>query len=522
MLALTLTTMLAVSIPGQTPVEADVVLKNATLVDGTGRPAERGNIAIKGDRIVAVGTFFVKGSPRVLDCTGLVVAPGFIDLHTHSDTPLTQKATAANLNYLTQGLTTAVTGNCGAGPVDVAAYFDTMEKQGIGSNVIHQVPHNSVRSKVMGNENRDPTPEELKAMAALVDKGMRDGAWGLATGLIYNPGTYSKTDELVALAKVAAQHGGFYASHIRDEGTGIFVALEEILAICRRAGIRVHISHIKVSGRAAWGKAGEVIAFIRRARKEGLEVTADQYPYPASSTSLVATVVPAKYREGSAKDLITRLDDPVVGPKMQQDIAAKLKATLGGKTLRLASYPPRVEWQGKDLATIADKEKRPVLDVVLEILRKGGASIVSFGMNEEEVRLFMKEDFVATASDGSAQVPADTVPHPRSYGTFPRKIGRFALEEKLITLEQAIRSASGLPADILKLPHRGYLKAGYFADIVVFDPNTFRDVATYDNPHQYSTGVRYLFVNGQLAIEDGRFTGKLAGRVLRHPSKLEK
>jgi N-acyl-D-amino-acid deacylase len=517
MLALTLCALLTTAPTGDVgQVKADVILKNATLVDGTGQPAHEGDMAIQGDRIVAVGKFAWAGTPRVLDCSGLIIAPGFIDLHTHSDTPLTKKASAANLNYLTQGLTTAVTGNCGSGPTDVASYFKTMEKQGIGSNVIHQVPHNAVRMKVMGNANREPTVKELTLMEELVDNGMRDGAWGLSTGLIYNPGTYSKTDELIALSKIAARHGGFYASHIRDEGTGILVALDEVLTIARKAGLRVHVSHIKVSGRAAWGKAAEVIALIRRARQEGIEITADQYPYPASSTSLAAMVIPAKFREGSSKDLLKRLDDPIQGPKLQAAIEAKIGGRDGGKSLRIASYAPRTEWQGKDLDAIAKLEKKPVLDIVLEITRHGGAAVVSFGMNEEDVRLFMKQDFVATASDGSARVPDATIPHPRSYGTYSRKIGRYALEDKIVSLEQAIRSSSGLPADILKLPERGYLKKGYFADVVVFDPKTFRDVATYDQPHQYSPGVKYLFVNGRLAIDEGRFTGTLAGRVLRH------
>lgn len=496
--------------------DADVVLINATLVDGTGAAPFTGDLAIKGDRIVAVGKF--KGrATKVLDCTGLVIAPGFIDLHTHSDTPLTLPGTAPNLNYLTQGVTTAVTGNCGAGPVEVAGYFEKMEKLGIGSNVIHQVPHNAVREKVMGNVNRDPSPEDLKAMETLVEKGMRDGAWGLSTGLIYTPGTYSKTEELIALAKIAHKYGGFYASHIRDEGTGVFKAIEEILTICRRVGLRVHISHIKVSGRASWGKAGDVIAMIRRARKEeGLEVTADQYPYPASSTSLAAMVIPTKYRAGTDKDFLKWLDDPKVGGQIRAAIRDSIEKRLGGKTLRIASFGPRLDWQGKDLETIAKLEKLDVVDLVLQIQKKGGASVVSFGMHEEDVRLFMSEPYVATASDGSSQVPSDTVPHPRSYGTFPRKIGKYALEDKIISLEQAVRSASGLPADILKLPKRGYLKTGYFADLVVFDPKTFRDQATYDEPHRYSTGVRYLFVNGRLVIDEGRFTGVRAGRVLRH------
>ena len=498
-------------------VEADVVLQGATLYDGTGKPGKVGDIAIKGDRIVAMGKFAVKGKPRILNCAGLVISPGFIDLHTHSDYPLQKKPTNANFNYQTQGVTTVVTGNCGAGPVDVKAYFATLEKVGVGTNVIHQVPHNDVRRKVMGNVNREPTAKELAAMEALVDQGMKDGAYGLATGLIYNPGTYATTDEIVALAKVAAKHNGFYASHIRNESNEVLTAIAEIIEIARRAGLRVHISHIKVSGRSAWGKAPDVIAMIQKARAEGVEVTADQYPYIASSTSLSATVIPTKYREGSEKDMIKRLDDPDIGPKMKKAMENSIKGALNGQSIRIARYTKKPEWQGKDLAAIAKIEKTSPLDVAIEITRNGGAQIVSFSMQDEEMRLFMKEPFVATASDGGARVPSTSeTPHPRSYGTFSRKVGRFGIEEQLISLEQAIRSSSGLPADILKLTDRGYLKVGHIADIVVFDPKTFRDKATFDQPHQYSTGVRYLFVNGQLAIDDGKQTEALPGRVLRH------
>lgn len=517
MLALTLAACSLVSAAvDDAAVEADVVLKGATLYDGTAAPGKVGDIAIKGDRIVAVGKFQTKGAPKVLDCNGLIITPGFIDLHTHSDVPLQKKPTNANRNYLHQGVTTVVTGNCGAGPEDVAGYFQKLEEIGQGANVIHQVPHNDVRKKVMGNVNREPTPEELKEMEEIIDRGMRDGAWGLATGLIYNPGTYSKTDELIALAKVAAKHGGFYASHIRNEGENIFEALEEILAIARKAGIRVHISHIKVTGRRNWGKAPDIIAFIRKARQEGIKITADQYPYPASSTSLAAMAIPAKWREGDSKDLLARLDDPEVGSKVRKEIENLILDRDYGKSLKIASFVSRPEWQGKALATIASAENMSVLELVLHIQKEGGAQVVSYGMSEEDVRLFMKEPYVATASDGSSQVPAKTVPHPRSYGCFPRKIGVYALEDKVIPLAQALRSCNGLPADILQLPERGYLRPGYYADIVVFDPKTLRDRATFDMPHVYAKGVEYLFVNGKLAIEKGMFTDTLAGKVLRH------
>lgn len=499
------------------PVDADLILRGGTIFDGSGKPGVVGDVAIKGERIVAVGEFTTSGTPKVIDCSGLYIAPGFIDLHTHSDSPLTRAATRSNCNYLRQGVTTVVTGNCGSGPVDVSDYFKQLEQGGIGSNVIHQVPHNAVRQKVMGNVNREPTPKELAAMADLVDKAMRDGAWGLSTGLIYNPGTYSKTEELIALAKVAAKHGGHYASHIRNEGIAVLDAVEEALRIGREAGCPVHISHLKASGRKAWGgKAAEVVALIRKARASGQIVTADQYPYAASSTSLRATVVPARYREGTSKDLVDRLNHPEIGPKLRDAIAASLKEKNGGADLRIARYSRKPSWQGKNLVKIAEEEGKTALDIVIEIEKTGGAQIVHFGMNEDDVRLIMKQEFVATASDGSAQVPSSTVPHPRSYGCFARKIGYFAIQEKVLSVEQAIRSASGLPADILKLTDRGYLKPGAFADIVAFDPATYRDTATFDKPHQYAAGVKYLWVNGELLIDNGKDVPKLAGKVLRH------
>ncbi len=501
-------------------IDVDIVLRGATLYDGSANEGRTGDLAIKGERLVAVGKFNVAGAPRIIDASGLIIAPGFIDLHTHSDYPLQNELTRANLSSLMQGVTTVVTGNCGTGPTDVAAYFKALASGGIGSNVIHQVPHNDVRRKVMGNANRPPTSDELKKMELLVDRGMRDGAWGLSTGLIYNPGTYATTAELIVLAKVAARHGGFYASHIRDEGVGVLAALDEILTIGREANLPVHISHLKASGRKSWGKAADEIAMIAAARAKGQSVTADQYPYTASSTSLTATLIPAQFREGTNQDFLARLDDPEQGPRIRKAIEERIASNLDGASIRIASYTKKRAWQGKDLAALAKQEGKTPLDITLEIQRNGGAQIVNFGMSEEDVRLIMKQPFVATASDGSSQVPADTVPHPRSYGCFARKIGRYAQEEKVLPLAQALRSASGLPADVLRLTDRGYLKSGYYADVVVFDGKTYRDTATYDKPHQYATGVRFLFVNGKLVIEDGKTKSVLAGKVLRHKSEM--
>lgn len=504
---------------GADPVTADIVIKNATIHDGTGKAGYLGDVAISGDRIVAVGKVQVAGSPRVIDGTGLFVAPGFIDLHTHcdsADTGVTSASGRPNRCYVMQGVTTVVTGNCGSGPVDLKGFYAKLDKDGVGTNVAHLVPHNSVRTRVMGNANRAPTGDELTKMEDLVDAGMRDGAWGLATGLIYTPGTYADTNEIIALAKVAARHHGLYASHIRHEDVRLIEGIEEALKVGREAKLPVHISHIKASGKKAWGLSGDAIAVIRKAVAAGQPVTADQYPYIASSTSLAATVIPTRYRDGTSKEYKARLDDSEKGPQIRKAVDSALGGRDGGKGIMIARYKPNPKWQGKSIAAIAEAEKKDPADIVMEIERAGGASIVNFGMSEEDVRLYMKQPWVATASDGSSQVPGDTVPHPRSYGTFPRKIGRYSIDDGVIPLEQAIRSASGLPADILRLSDRGYLKPGQFADVVVFDPKSYRDTATFEKPHQYAAGVKYLFINGKAAIDGGEYKdGVVAGKPLR-------
>jgi N-acyl-D-amino-acid deacylase len=497
------------------PVPADVVIKNAAIHDGSGKAGYVGDVAIAGDKILEVGKVQVAGSPRVIDGTGLVVAPGFIDLHTHCDSGVVDAATRLNKCYLTQGVTTVVTGNCGAGPWDVKDFYAKLDKNGVGTNVAHLVPHNAVRTKVMGNANREPTEDELHQMEKLVEAGMKDGAWGMATGLIYTPGTYAKTDELIALAKVVAKSHGIYASHIRHEDVRLLDGIGEALTIGREAKLPVHVSHIKASGKKAWGLSADAIALIKKAKADGQEVTADQYPYVASSTSLAATLVPTRFRDGTAKEYKARLDDPEKGAQIRKAVEVALAGRDGGKSIVIARYRPNTKWQGKNLAAIAEAEKKDAADIVMEIEKAGGASVVNFGMSEEDVQLYMKQPWVATASDGSVQMPGDTVPHPRSYGTFPRKIGRYSIQDEVIPLEQAIRSASGLPADILRLTDRGYLKPGLIADVVVFDPKAFRDVATFDKPHQFATGVKYLFVNGKSAIDGGECKDVLAGKPLR-------
>ncbi|MCS7021580.1 MAG: amidohydrolase family protein [Gemmataceae bacterium] len=494
-----------------------LLFRNVTIYDGSGQPSVVGSVYIRGGRIIAIGKEIVpeKGATEI-EGRGLCICPGFIDLHTHCDYGLTTSQGRANKNYVMQGCTTVVTGNCGSGPTDLAKYFQTLEEGGIGTNVIHLAPHNSIRAAVMGNANRPPSANELQRMEQLVDEAMRQGAWGLSTGLIYNPGIYAQTEEIIALARVAGRHGGLYVSHIRNEGTGLLDALEEAFRIGRESGCRVHISHLKASGKAAWGLSAQAIRLIEAQRRNGLIVTADQYPYTASSTSLRATLVPARYREGTAKEFLARLDDPRIGPQLRADIARELGGWEGARRLQIAHYAARPQWNGQTIAAIAEAEKKEPIEIVLEIERNGGAQIVNFGMNEEDVRLYMRQSWVATASDGGVQIPGSGVPHPRSYGTFPRKIGYYALQEKLLPVEQAIRSATGLPADILQLSERGYLKPGFWADVVVFDPQTFRDTATFDRPHQYPTGVRWVLVNGWITVREGVYQEDVrGGRVLR-------
>jgi len=412
-------------------------------------------------------------------------------------------------------VTTVVTGNCGGGALDVRKYLDEIDRHGAGTNVVHLVPLGTVRSAVMGNAERRPKPSELARMVGLVDAGMKAGAWGVSTGLIYMPGRYADTAEIVALAKPAARHGGFYASHIRDEGGGLLESIDEALAVGKGAGLPVHVSHLKATGKANWGLVGPACEKIAEARKAGVAVTADQYPYVASSTKLAAMVVPHWALQGNEVEFGRIADDRERGARLRREIQAELDGRDGGASVRIARYSPKPSRVGRDLVAIARAEGTTPVEVVIDIQRHGGAQAISFGMDEQDVRAVMRRDFVATASDGGAHAPNGVDrPHPRGYGTFPRKV-RYALDDKVITLEQAVRSSSGLPAEILHLPDRGVIRPGAIADVVVFDPNTFRDAATFENPTRYAPGVRYLYVNGVAVIDDGHPQKALPGRALR-------
>ncbi|MBD3675518.1 MAG: amidohydrolase family protein [Planctomycetaceae bacterium] len=498
------------------PVDADVLLENGLLYLGDGQQPQTGSVAIAGEKIVAVGQFQVGQVKVRVDCTGLSVSPGFIDLHNHSDRGVLKPETRSAMNYLTQGCTTMVTGNCGSGPTDVGDYYRKLDEYGIGVNVAHLIPQGTLRGEIIGDEQRQATPEDLNKMREVVAQGMRDGAWGMSTGLIYVPSSFADTDELVELAKVVGTYNGLYASHIRGEGTGLLESVAEALDIGRRGELPVHISHFKSSGKDSWGLVRTAVEVIKKAREKGQVVTADQYPYTASSTSLGATTMPSWARAGGRERTLERLkSDTEDADRIRKAIERKLQLTDHGHRIQIARFLPRPDWAGLRLDEIAQQEQLTPFELVMHIESNGGASIVNHSINEEDVRYVMTLPWVATASDGSARLPSDEVPHPRSYGTFPRKIGYYSIQEKNIPVEHAVRSSTGLPADILGMTDRGYLKTVYFADVVIWNEKDFIDTATFTKPHQYSEGLVHVYVNGTPAMLNGRVTGALAGRALR-------
>jgi len=500
------------------PVDADVLLRGGTIHDGSGAKPVVGDVAVRDGRIVAVGKVTPGKIGRTIQCRGLVIAPGLIDVHTHTDGTLDQPGVRPCLNYVIQGCTTMVTGNCGGGPVDVAKFLTGVETNSAGVNLLVLAPHGSIRSKVMGSERRAPTAEELERMKTLVGQAMRDGAWGMSTGLIYPPGSYAETDELIALARVVAAHGGVYVSHIRDEADHVLKAVEEAIRIGRESGASVHISHFKSMEIPNWGCIRDAAAMIEKARAAGLKITADQYPYTANSFSLVNATLPEEQVQWCKREEL--------GKRMASDaeFAALVRRVIANRLGRyekivIAASKKFPDYVGKSLKEIADKEKIETVDLVLKIVAQEAPEVVCHSMSEKDVRWAMALPWVATASDGAAraQNPAEHH-HPRNFGTFARKIGRYAIQDKAIPLPQAIRSASGLPADIFGIPERGYLRPGYHADIVVLDPATYRDQATFSKPQEYATGVRYVFLGGHAAVDDGQPGAKLFGRVLRHRS----
>lgn len=498
---------------GAQRVSADILIRGGLVYDGTGSAARRTDVAITGDKITFIGDATARRltATRTIDATGLIVAPGFIDPHTHAAGDLSSAARKGNANYLMQGVTTVATNNDGGGSTDVSELLAKWDAQGIGTNALTYVPQGSVRGAVLGMSDQAPTAAQLAAMEQMVERGMQDGAFGLSAGLYYAPGSYATTEEVIALAKIAAKYGGIYDTHQRDESSytiGLMNSVREVLRIGKEGGLPVHFSHIKALGADVWGKADSVIGLIREAQKGGQIVTADQYPYDASGTSVVSALVPRWAEVGGRDSLLARIANPTMHARLADEMRENMRRRGGPQTLLISAAKDK-SLVGKRLDAIARSYGKEPVEAAMDIIKAiGDASVASFNMTATDIEIFMKADFVTTGSDGSEG-------HPRKYGTFPKKLRDYVLDKPVLTMERAIQSSSAQTAQQLGITNRGQLTEGFYADVVVFDPKTIRDMATYVNPEVLAEGVRVVLVNGKVAVDAGTVTGVLGGRALR-------
>ena len=526
----------------------DLLIKNGTVLDGTGAPGYAADIGITGDSVTAIGNLEAEAA-RTVDAAGRVVTPGFIDLHCHSDMSFLIDPLADS--KLTQGVTLELNGNCGMSPcaplqseaarealesrfftagaeftpdwTDFAGYLDAQEQAKGVINQAFQVGHGTVRTNVLGMEARAPSIDEMEQMKRLVAESIDAGAMGFATGLFYAPGSYSLTDEVVQLAQVAADRGKVYSTHIRSEsndGSGLMVAVNEAIEIGRRTGGRIQMSHVKVKGPLTWGRAGEVLELQARARREGIDVAGDQYPYVASSTSLTGGLFPRWALAGGRSATLEMMDDSDLRARLRDGIEWNIKSFMGAADrVLLAAYGPDREREGQRLDEIADEMRCEPAEAAIRLYEGAEASIVQFSLREDDVDLIARDPFIAVASDGNSIRSEGPLsggkPHPRSYGTFSRFLAEMRRDKHLVSLEEAVRKMCALPASRLRLTRRGRIAPGCFADVVVFNPDTVQDRATFTDPHQYTTGIDTVIVNGQVALESGAPTGVRAGRVVR-------
>jgi len=499
----------------------DVLILNGKIVDGTGNSWYYGDIAIKDGKIVSIGKFNNITAAKVINAKGLIVAPGFIDVHAHIENGVFENPSAGN--YIYDGVTTVVTGNCGGSADDLKKFFWRIDSMKTSINVASLVGHNTVRRLAMGLNDRLATSEEQKKMEELVEQAMKDGAVGLSTGLIYLPGMYSNTEEVIGLAKAAAKYNGVYASHIRNEENGVVDAINEAINIGKAANMPVEISHFKVSGPANWGRSKETLPLIEAARKEGYDVTIDQYPYSASSTNL-GIRLPDWVLSGGQDSTKKRIDDPVMHKqiiKEMLEMQAKYKYKNYGYAY-VAYHSADTSLNGRNISEINRlKGRKPKMkyeaETILDMIYAGGAQMVYHSMNEDDVRYFMKYPFNMIGADGGVVVYGRGMPHPRAYGTNARTLAKYVRDEKLVSLEEMIRRMTSLAAQKFQLKDRGLIKEGMAADIVIFDLNEVSDKATFEQPHQFSAGFHYVLVNGQLEIEDGKQNAVRGGITLKGP-----
>lgn len=492
--------------------QLDLLILHGKLVDGSGKNARTADVGIRGDRIVFIGDARKSNqtAARTIDATGLIVAPGFIDSHTHTLADLNDEKRKGNEAFLMQGVTTVITGNDGNSAQNIDATLRRWEAQGIGTNAILLAGFGTVRGRVLGSSDAQPNAAQLEEMKQLVARAMDEGAFGLSTGLYYAPQSYSRTEEVIELAKVAAAKGGVYDTHMRSEssaGVGLLGAINETIRIGREAKIPVHISHIKALGPDSWGQSKQAIDLMRKARAEGIDASACQYPYTASGTNLQASLVPRWAEVGGRPELLKRIDDPQIRPKLITEMIENLRGRGGAESyLIIDARDPQLV--GKRLSQIAQEMNKTPVEAALEVIKAGGAAVASFNMNEKDIRRFMKAKFVMTCSDGSGG-------HPRKFGTYPKKLHEYVFGAKVISLPFAVRNSSALVAETFRIPERGLIREGYFADVIVFDPKTVADRSTYEKPELLAVGMNFVIVNGKIAVENSTFTGVLAGRALR-------
>ncbi|HEX3867625.1 MAG TPA: amidohydrolase family protein [Gemmatimonadaceae bacterium] len=506
-----LTTIAFVAPPVGAQQQVDILIRGGSVIDGTGSAARPADVGVRGDRITFVGDATVAhvSATRTIDAKGLIVAPGFIDPHTHTAADLSNAERKSNLPYLMQGVTTVVTNNDGGGPIDIGAQLAGWRKSGMGTNAAVYIGQGSVRGAVVGQSASVATPAQIEAMRKVVAKGMEDGAIGMSTGLYYAPGSYATTDEVIELAKAAAAKGGLYDTHLRDESSytiGLVGAVNEAIRIGFEAHLPIHISHIKALGVDVWGQSDTVIALMKQARAKGLDLTAGQYPYTASGTSVSASLLPRWAESGGNDSLRIRIADPATRAKLVTEMEENLRRRGGASTLLMTSSRDK-SILGKRLDEIARARNTTPIEAAIQIILNGGSSVASFNMNEKDIQNFMIQDFIVTDSDGSDG-------HPRKYGTFPKLIREYVLTKHVLTMPQAVHRSSAETARILGFKDRGTLKTGDFADVIAFDPATIADKATYEQPTLLAVGMRYVLVNGAVAIDGGKYTGAAAGRVL--------
>lgn len=498
----------------------DIIISNGEVYDGSGSESTIADIGIIGSEIVKIGDLAGLSAKRVINAKGLVVSPGFIDVHTHLD-PILKLSNCES--HLKQGVTTSLGGPDGSSPWPFGKFLDTLDQIGVGMNIGYLIGHNTIRKNVMSLENRAPTKDEMDIMKSQISLAMDEGAFGISTGLKYLPGNFSEIDEIISLSKEASKKGGIYTSHLRDEGLGVIASVKEAIDISKYAEIPVVLTHHKVIGKPMWGKSSQTLALVDSARIAGLDILMDQYPYEASYTG-ISVLIPGWARAGGNKQFAKRIDNPLLRDSIKNGIIFNILNDRGGNDLDRVQFA-KVKWmpelEGKTLKYWAKKRGlNPSIEngaeLVIEAQLKGGASCVFFAMDKEDVENIMKHPQTMIASDGRLVRPGDGHPHPRWYGTFPRVLGHYVRKKNTLSLSEAIYKMTLLPANTIGLKNRGVLKEGMKADITIFNSNTVIDKATFEKPHQYPEGIYYVMVNGKLSIDDGNFMDIKAGEVLRY------